>query len=367
MPCARRLHWLHGKRLMHLGVEIQAQILAIQTHCVTPASVVVIARAAKNSPDRQAGGKVTQGGKKSRPAVTVRRPVSLQADGLAEVRGRAFRCRREKEWKPEASRLDVGVLHIAGGRCRRIDGSPDPAGTETGEQLWKELAGRGIGRSGGIPKRRLIGLQVPVGRKLDLVLPGLRNLPGLQPVPDGWLRDAERSGCRALAPEIIDEFLRCHALHYSHADNLRNRHADSDSRDTTGFNALPIFPICNFPQKNIGMPIDMSIGTPIIHSMHYAASPLADRNQLRYRAGADEPRTGTTGGIMFKVEKGVQMPPSKTCNVYPFSRMAVGDSFVVPPEIRYKVDAAARSFGIKHGCRFSTRKDGDQVRIWRIA
>ena len=115
------------------------------------------------------------------------------------------------------------------------------------------------------------------------------------------------------------------------------------------------------------MPIDMSIGTPIIHSMHYAASPLADRHQLRYRAGADEPRTGTTGGIMFKVEKGVQMPPAKTRNVYPFSRMAVGDSFVVPPEIRYKVDAAARSFGIKHGCRFSTRKDGDQVRIWRSA
>ena len=170
--------------------------------------------------------------------------------------------------------MDVGVLHIAVGRCRRIDGSPDPAGTETGEQLWKGWAGRGIGRSGGIPKRRLIGLQVPVGRKLDLVLPGLGNLPGLQPVPDGWLRDAERRRCCALAAEIIDEFLRCHALHYSHADNLRNRHADADS------------------QKNIGMPIDMSIGTPIIHSMHYAASPLATRHQPRYRAGADEPRTG---------------------------------------------------------------------------
>ena len=80
--------------------------------------------------------------------------------------------------------MDVGVLHIAGGRCRRIDGSPDPAGTETGEQLWKEWAGRGIGRSGGVTKRRFVGLQVPVGRKLDLVLPGLRNFPGLQPIPD---------------------------------------------------------------------------------------------------------------------------------------------------------------------------------------
>ena len=26
--------------------------------------------------------------------------------------------------------------------------------------------------------------------------------------------------------------------------------------------------------------------------MHYAASPLADRHQPRYRAGADETRTG---------------------------------------------------------------------------
>ena len=33
--------------------------------------------------------------------------------------------------------------------------------------------------------------------------------------------------------------------------------------------------------------------------MHYAASPLADRHQLRYRAGADEPRTGATGGSMI--------------------------------------------------------------------
>lgn len=70
---------------------------------------------------------------------------------------------------------------------------------------------------------------------------------------------------------------------------------------------------------------------------------------------------------MFKVEKAVQMPPAKTRGVYPFSRMAVGDSFVVPPEIRYKVYAAARSFGARHGCRFSVRKDGDQVRVWRIA
>lgn len=166
------------------------QCFGALAHVITPGSVVVLARAAKNSPDRQAGGKVTQGGKKSRPAVTVRRPVSLQADGLAEVRGRAFRCRGERSSKPEASRLDVGVLRIAGGRCRRIDGRPDPAGTETGEQLWKELAGRGIGRSGGVTKRRFVGPQRPVGCKLNLVLPGLRNFPGLQPVPDGWLRDA---------------------------------------------------------------------------------------------------------------------------------------------------------------------------------
>ena len=138
----------------------------------------------KKFPRPSGRGEGHAGRKKSRPAVTVRRPVSLQADGLAEVRGRAFRCRGERSSKPEASRLDVGVLHIAGGRCRRIDGSPDPAGTETGEQLWKEWAGRGIGRSGGVTKRRLIGLQVPVGRKLDLVLPGLGNLPGLQPIPD---------------------------------------------------------------------------------------------------------------------------------------------------------------------------------------
>ena len=160
------------------------QCFGALAHVITPGSVVVLACAAKRSPDHQAGGKVTQGGKKSRPAVTVRRPVSLQADGLAEVRGRAFRCRGERTSKPRASRLDVGVLHISGGRCRRIDGRPDPAGTETGEQLWKGWAGRGIGRSGGVTKRRFVGPQRPVGCKLNLVLPGLRNLPGLQPIPD---------------------------------------------------------------------------------------------------------------------------------------------------------------------------------------
>lgn len=115
----------------------------------------------------------------------------------------------------------------------------------------------------------------------------------------------------------------------------------------------------------------MTIGTPIIHSMHYAASPLADRYQPRYRAGADEPRTGATtdrSEQVFKIEKNIEIS-SRVRGVikYPFAQMDVGDSFSAPHTAAANIRAAAFSFGKRSGFRFSTRKDGDQVRVWRIA
>lgn len=115
----------------------------------------------------------------------------------------------------------------------------------------------------------------------------------------------------------------------------------------------------------------MSIGTPIIHVRHYTAYPLATRHQHRYRAGADEIRTGATtdrSEQVFKIEKNIEISSrGRGVSKYPFAQMDVGDSFSAPHTAAMKIRSAAFSFGKRSGFRFSTRKDGDQVRIWRIA
>ena len=67
----------------------------------------------------------------------------------------------------------------------------------------------------------------------------------------------------------------------------------------------------------------------------------------------------------FKIDKGVSPPPKGS--KYPFSGMAVGDSFVVSRENAKNTRAAASSYGASSGMTFTMRKIGDdEFRVWRI-
>lgn len=65
----------------------------------------------------------------------------------------------------------------------------------------------------------------------------------------------------------------------------------------------------------------------------------------------------------MKVDKDVPLPRK-----YPFDKMAVGDSFAVPPDIRREtVSVAAMRYGRKHKMKFSVRMVADRsYRCWRM-
>lgn len=66
----------------------------------------------------------------------------------------------------------------------------------------------------------------------------------------------------------------------------------------------------------------------------------------------------------MKIEKNRRIPGK-----YPFKDMQVGDSFVIPADIkRHTVNVAALRFGRKHGMKFTVRKipEGGYA-CWRIA
>lgn len=69
---------------------------------------------------------------------------------------------------------------------------------------------------------------------------------------------------------------------------------------------------------------------------------------------------------MYTVDKGVPLPKSASQAKYPWSEMAVGDSFFVPSmteSARGGLTSIAKSRGIK----ISTRKMDGGIRVWRVA
>jgi hypothetical protein len=66
----------------------------------------------------------------------------------------------------------------------------------------------------------------------------------------------------------------------------------------------------------------------------------------------------------MKVEKNIPLPSK-----YPFAKMAIGDSFAVPPNIkRTTVSVSAARFAAKHGAKFTVRQMPDRtLRCWRVA
>ncbi len=79
----------------------------------------------------------------------------------------------------------------------------------------------------------------------------------------------------------------------------------------------------------------------------------------------------------IKIEKNVPITESKSgfkkghkiSTVYPFSDMDIGDSFVVPggKKEQSHVCSAANRWSRRHSGKFTTRREGETVRCWRIA
>ena len=73
--------------------------------------------------------------------------------------------------------------------------------------------------------------------------------------------------------------------------------------------------------------------------------------------------------VMVKIDKGVPIPVSSKVRHYPWILMEVGDSFFVEnisegkfADFRSMASAAGRRYGRK----YTTRREGTGVRIWRI-
>lgn len=73
--------------------------------------------------------------------------------------------------------------------------------------------------------------------------------------------------------------------------------------------------------------------------------------------------------FMFKIKRGIDIPPPNAGRPikYPWSDMAIGDSFAVPRDIRATVVTAARGYSQRHpDYKFIARNIGDETRIWRV-
>lgn len=72
----------------------------------------------------------------------------------------------------------------------------------------------------------------------------------------------------------------------------------------------------------------------------------------------------------FKIEKKAAIPaPSHSCGRYPFASMEKGDSFFVPdPGVAVSARSSAYIYAKNHPPRkFTARKEGTGLRIWRTA
>lgn len=69
---------------------------------------------------------------------------------------------------------------------------------------------------------------------------------------------------------------------------------------------------------------------------------------------------------MFKIEKGVPIPKPVRTSKYPFAQMDIGDSFCVE-DAKIAKNIISNAIRTSRDKKFSSRKEGDHYRIWRIA
>jgi len=71
---------------------------------------------------------------------------------------------------------------------------------------------------------------------------------------------------------------------------------------------------------------------------------------------------------MYEIEKNIPIEKAvPICQKYPFSKMEIGDSFVVDGKERFVVRAAAYEYARRYGVKFKTRaiKGEEKTRVWR--
>lgn len=72
----------------------------------------------------------------------------------------------------------------------------------------------------------------------------------------------------------------------------------------------------------------------------------------------------------FKIEKGIPQPARSggRYSKYPFREMKVGDSFLAETSDASVIRSNVAVFSRRNpGYKFSTRKEGTGIRVWRIA
>ena len=71
--------------------------------------------------------------------------------------------------------------------------------------------------------------------------------------------------------------------------------------------------------------------------------------------------------LEISVERRVPMPALRRVYAYPYESMAIGDSFTVPKTDRAKVLNANYRAGKRLGFKFSSKAEGEYLRVWRVS
>ncbi len=73
--------------------------------------------------------------------------------------------------------------------------------------------------------------------------------------------------------------------------------------------------------------------------------------------------------MTFKIDKGIELPPERVKNSYPWKELSIGDSFFVP-NMRSGARQGLQSISARHGIRIAVRSVVENgvkgVRVWRI-
>lgn len=66
---------------------------------------------------------------------------------------------------------------------------------------------------------------------------------------------------------------------------------------------------------------------------------------------------------LVKIDKGIPIPATPKASRWPFAAMQVGDSFLATENLR----TALWMYSKKYDMKFSSRREGDGIRVWRVA
>lgn len=73
---------------------------------------------------------------------------------------------------------------------------------------------------------------------------------------------------------------------------------------------------------------------------------------------------------MYQIDKDVELPSTGRSSVYPFSKMEVGDSFLVATDDKRRaasLRACASTYAKKNSVKFTCKQVDGGVRVWRTA